>query len=357
MRLRSHHYARIRVSAAAVALVLAACTTSSPHAAPTTAPPVTSGAPSPSATPSPTPSALTFTEAKGSVTLVFGGDVDFDRTTRSAIASGGVDAPWRYLAPTLRAADVAMLNLECSVSHRGSPEVKSYRFRGDPSAVAGAKDAGVDVFTSANNHAIDYGFDAFADTLDAVRRNGIRSVGAGRDLAEAQRPAVFEVNGRRIAFLGISAIIPAPKWKAAPGHPGVAYDDDAQIERQVRAAKKVADIVIPYFHWGIEYTYSPSAAQRRAARAAIRAGATMVIGTHPHVLQPIEVVDGHLVAWSLSNLVFQSRPASVHTELLKVTINRDGSVDWATEPYLISAGVPRPEPSRPVQKGHVPAAV
>jgi poly-gamma-glutamate synthesis protein (capsule biosynthesis protein) len=307
--------------------------------------------PAPTAAPSP----LAFRSATGSVTLVFGGDVDLDRTTRAAIANGGVDAPWRYLAPTIRAADVAMLNLECSVSRRGAPEVKSYRFRGDPAAMAGAKNAGVDVLSSANNHAIDYGFGAFADTLDTVRRNGIASVGAGRNLAEAQRPAVFTVNGRRVAFLGISAIIPAPKWKAGAASPGVAYDDGAQIARQVRDAKRVADIVIPYFHWGVEYTYAPSAAQRRAARAAIRAGATMVVGTHPHVLQPIEVVDGHLVAWSLSNLVFQSNPASVHTELLKVTINRDGSVDWATEPYLITGGVPRPEPSRTPKTGHVPA--
>lgn len=340
--------------AALLAVALTACGTTSPAARPTTAPPATTRPASPTPTPSPTPK-VTFRQPTGSVTLVFGGDVDFDRTTRTAIENGGVDAPWRYLAPTLRAADVAMLNLECAVSRRGAPEQKSYRFRGDPDAMRGAKNAGVDVFSSANNHAIDYGFEAFADTLDAVRAYGIRSVGAGRDLAEAQRPALFEVNGRRIAVVGISAIIPAPKWKAAPGHAGVAYDDDAQIAEQVRAAKRVADIVIPYFHWGIEYTYTPSAAQRRAARTAIRAGATMVVGTHPHVLQPIEVVDGHLVAWSLSNLVFQSRPASVHTELLKVTINRDGSLDWETEPYYISAGVPRPEPGRQRKAGHVHA--
>jgi hypothetical protein len=348
-----------RLPLLALALALAACGAPAKTAAPSPLASPSASLPGSVPDPGPAPSAsgkpLTFTEPTGSVTLVFGGDVDFDRTTRSAIAAGGVDAPWRYLAPTLRAADVAMLNLECSVSRRGAPEQKSYRFRGDPSAVAGARNAGVDVFSSANNHAIDYGFDAFADTLDVVRSQGIKSVGAGRDLAEARKPAIFVVNGRRIAFLGISAIIPAPKWKAAPGHAGVAYDDDAQITAQVRAAKAQADIVIPYFHWGIEYTYSPSAAQRRAARAAIRAGATMVIGTHPHVLQPVEVVDGHLVAWSLSNLVFQSRPASVHTELLKVTINRDGSVDWATEPYYISAGVPRPEPARRPQTGHVPA--
>ena len=81
----------------------------------------------------------------------------------------------------------------------------------------------------------------------------------------------------------------------------------------------------------------------------------MVIGGHTHVLQPVEVMDGRLVAWSMSNLVFQSRPESVHTQLLKVTINADGSVDWVTEPYYISAGVPHPEPGRKPLKGRVPA--
>jgi poly-gamma-glutamate synthesis protein (capsule biosynthesis protein) len=196
--------------------------------------------------------------------------------------------------------------------------------------------------------------DAFYDTMAAVHAAGIKTAGAGRDLTEAEAPAVFAVNGVKVAFLGISAIIPQPKWKAGPGHPGVAYDDDAVITEAVRNAKRQADIVIPFFHWGIEYTYQPNAQQVRAARTAIRAGATMVIGGHTHVLQPVATLDGHLVAWSMSNLVFQSRPASVHTQLLKVTINPDHSVDWVTEPYLIVGGTPRPEPSRPALKGHVP---
>jgi hypothetical protein len=338
-------------AAAAVAVALTACGSSpAPQASPSpsTVAPTTL---SPSPTPTPSPKA----NAKGAVTIVFGGDVDLDRRVREVIAAQGVDAPWRYLAPALRKADLAFLNLECSVSTRGTPEVKTYTFRGDPSALAGAKRAGVDVFSLANNHTLDYGYDAFADTLRHVRAAGIKTTGAGRDLDEAIRPAVFTVNGQRVAFLGISAIIPHPKWKAAPGHPGIAYDDDAVITRTVREARKVADVVIPFFHWGIEYTYQPSAAQRRAARTAIRAGATMVIGGHTHVLQPIEVVDGHLVAWSMSNLVFQSRPASVHTQLLKVTVDADGSVDWVTEPYYISGGVPRPEPARKPLRGTVPA--
>jgi poly-gamma-glutamate synthesis protein (capsule biosynthesis protein) len=336
------------------ALALTACTSGN-AGAPAARPSATALRTLPATTPAPARSPLAFPHPPGSITLVFGGDVDLDRTTRDAIAAGGVDAPWRYIAPTIRAADLAFLNLECTVSRRGKPEIKTYTFRGDPSALAGAKNAGVDVFSLANNHTMDYGFDAFADTIANVRATGIKTTGGGRDLAEAQAPAVFTVNGRRIAFLGISAFIPAPKWKATPTHPGFAYDDDVQITKQVRAAKRVADIVIPFFHWGVEYTYAPNAEQRRAARTAIRAGATMVIGAHPHVYQPVEVYQGRLVAWSLGNLVFQSTPKAVHTQLLKVTINRDGSVDWATEPYLVTAGVPHPEPSRKPHTGHVPA--
>lgn len=344
------------LAALAAALPLVACSADPvPKATPSPSPSVTSVSPTPTVaptTPSPTPSP---TRSARPITIVFGGDVDLDRTTREAIAKGGVDAPWVGIAPTLRAADLAFLNLECAVSDRGTPENKTYTFRGDPSAVRGARNAGVDVFSLANNHVLDYGVDAFYDTIRHVQAAGIKTTGAGRNLAEAQAPAVFEVGGRRVAFLGISAIIPAGKWKATATRPGFAYDDDEQIAAQVRAAKRVADIVIPYFHWGIEYTYSPSAAQKRAARAAIRAGATMVIGGHTHVLQPVETYEGRLVAWSMSNLVFQSRPESVHTQLLKVTINPDDSVVWETEPYLITRGVPRPEKGRPVKTGRVPA--
>ena len=347
----------MRLLAVALALSAVACSAdpvpvAAPSPSPTAVAPMPSPSPSPSPTPSPTP---TPTPARGDVTIVFGGDVDFDRRVKEVIAAQGVDAPWRHMAPTLRAADIAFLNLECAISTRGTPEQKSFTFRGDPSALRGAVDAGVDVFSLANNHTLDYGFDAFADTLAHVRKAGIKTTGAGRDLAEAIKPAVFEVNGRRVALLGISAIVPAPKWKAAPGHPGIAYDDDALITRMVREAKRQADIVIPYFHWGIEYTYSPSAAQRRAARAAIRAGATMVIGGHTHVLQPVEVVEGRLVAWSMSNLVFQSRPESVRTQLLKVRIRPSGEVRWETEPYVIRSGVPHRDPSRTPLTGRVPA--
>jgi poly-gamma-glutamate synthesis protein (capsule biosynthesis protein) len=344
---------RGRWAAATVALALVACGGGAPAPRATPAPTATA-APT---TPPPATAAPTPTQAGRvrPITIVFGGDVDFDRAVRRAIEEGGVDAPWAGIAPTLRAADLAFLNLECSISTRGTPEQKTYTFRGDPSALAGAVHAGVDVFSLANNHTLDYGLDGFHDTLRHVREAGIKTTGAGRNLAEAREPAVFTVGGRRVAFLGISAIIPAPKWKATETRPGIAYADDAQITAQVRAARRVADIVIPFFHWGIEYQHLPSAEQKRAARAAIRAGATMVIGGHTHVLQPVETYEGRLVAWSMSNLVFQSRPASVHTQLLKVTINPDDSVSWETEPYLISGGVPRPERGREVRRGTVPA--
>lgn len=348
--------ARPALLVAALALATSCGGTTAPRATPSPTPvrtvtqsPTPTTTPSAAASPSPSVSRL-----RSPVTLVIGGDVDFDRTTRTAVARGGVDAPWLGIAPRLRAADIALLNLECALSERGVREQKSYTFRGDPDHVVGARRAGVDVFSLANNHTLDFGVGAFADTIAAVRRVGIEPVGGGMTLADAQRAAVLTVRGVRVAVVGISAIIPAPKWRATATRPGFAYDDDAQITAQVRAARARADVVVAYFHWGVEYRTTPSSAQRRAARAAIRAGATLVAGTHPHVLQPIEVVDGRLVAWSLSNLVFQSTPRSVRTALLTVTLQPSGAVDWRTDPYLITEGIPRPDASRQTVRGTVP---
>ena len=345
---------RRRGGTALLAVALFGCAAPAPPAAAPT-PSATSAAPTTHPTPR-RPPAVSRQAVGRAVTIVIGGDVDLDRTTRAAIARDGVDAPWVGIAPLLRSADIAVVNLECAVSRQGRPEPKSYTFRGDPAAVAGAKHAGVDVVSLANNHTLDFGRAALLDTIAAVRAQGIRPVGGGRNLAEAQEAAVLTVHGRRIAFVGMTGIVPAPHWRATATSPGLADDNSARITAQVRRAKSRADIVVAFFHWGVEYTYQASSRQRRAARAAISAGASIVVGAHPHVLQPVEEVDGALVAWSLGNLVFKSRLPSRRTAMLSVTIAPDGTVGWQLHPYVIGDdGIPRPDRSRAVRTGRVAA--
>jgi hypothetical protein len=146
--------------------------------------------------PLPTSSGLTQTLPDGPVTFLADlpadaveiaavGDVNLGERVGAAIGAHGADHPWRNVTHVLAQADVAVANLEGTLSRRGTPEPKEFTFRGDPSSAAGMARAGMDVVSVANNHAMDFGRDAFADTLEAVRAHGIEPVGGGANADEA----------------------------------------------------------------------------------------------------------------------------------------------------------------------------
>jgi hypothetical protein len=262
-----------------------------------------------------------------SLSIAAVGDVNLGDRPGTAIATYGVRYPWLSVAPVLRAADIAIANLECSVSTRGYPiPGKQYTFRGKPSSLrAMARYAGVDVVTLANNHALDYGRLAFADTLSYAHEYGLKTVGGGRNLDFARRPAVFRLGGIRVAFLGYSDVRPLG-FDAGPTWSGTAPAFPSYISSDVRRAKsRGTDVVVVYFHWGTERTFSPNARQRSLAAVAFDAGATIVLGAHPHVLQPIEPRRRRLVAWSLGNFVFGANtPGTESTGILRLRMGQGG---------------------------------
>jgi poly-gamma-glutamate synthesis protein (capsule biosynthesis protein) len=240
-----------------------------------------------------------------------------------AVAGGGV---WRDVAPLLRRADLAVANLECAVSTRGLAVAgKEYVFRGRPAALRSLARAGIDVISLANNHSLDYGRDAFADTLELAGAAGLAVAGGGRDLDAARRPVVRTKGGLRIALLAYSDVRPLG-FDAGAGVAGAAPAFPELIDPDVRAARRRADVVVVYFHWGEELATQPNARQRRLAQVALDAGATVVLGAHPHVLQPRERVGpGRLVAWSLGNFVFAAESAATTaTGVLLVDLAADG---------------------------------
>jgi hypothetical protein len=260
------------------------------------------------------------------------GDVNLGDRVGTAIATYGARYPWLSVAPVLRQADIAVANLECAVSTRGSPVPgKEYTFRGKPSSLrAMARYAGIDVVSVANNHSLDYGRVAFADTLTYARRFGMKPIGGGRDLATARRPRMLAVGGLRVAFLGYSDVRPLG-FDASATSSGAAPAFPTYVAADVRAAKTSgADAVVVYFHWGVERSTVPSARQRSLADVAFDAGATIVLGAHPHVLQPREMPRRHrLVAWSLGNFVFGANsPATARTGILRVRLGRAGVLDY-----------------------------
>lgn len=259
------------------------------------------------------------------VRLASVGDINLGNGPGVLIASQGVRYPWTSVAGTLRRADVAFGNLECAVSTRGFPVPKQFTFRGRPAALrAMARYAGFDVLNLANNHTGDYGRTAMLDTIGLTRRFGMTPVGAGGSLQSAARPRVVERLGLRIAFVGFSDILPASFW-AGPTRAGTVQATTGNISRGVRAAARVADVVVATFHWGVERATVENGRQRAFAATAIAAGADAVIGAHPHVLQPIRRSGRRVIAYSLGNFVFGAgSPGTTATGILDLSLSARG---------------------------------
>jgi poly-gamma-glutamate synthesis protein (capsule biosynthesis protein) len=276
------------------------------------------------------------------VVLAAVGDVTFGEQVGPAVEQYGGAYPWTAIAPTLRAADLTTGNLETSVSTRGTPAVKEFTFRGPPSALPPMRSlAGFDVLTLANNHAVDYGRDALLDTIRGVRAAGILPIGAGANEGAARRPAILEAGGIRVAFLGYSDVNPYG-FNAGPGEPGTARADTGTIAADVRAARRRADVVVCFFHWGTELHPEPDARQRQFAAAALGAGAQVVLGAHPHVLGRVDRPRPHaLVAWTLGNFVFPSSGDRARTAILRVLLDREGVRGQRLLPVQIDGFRPR----------------
>ncbi len=244
------------------------------------------------------------------LTLAAVGDINLGDGPGAATARYGAAYPWKSVGSRLRAADLAFGNLECAVSLRGVQQRKAFTFRGRPSSLREvARRGGLDVLNLANNHSGDYGHTALLDTLRNVRRYGMVPVGAGATEAQAYRPVVVERLGLKVAFVGFDAIQPFG-FRAVGRRPGNAWAFPSRVRASVRAAARQADVVIATFHWGIERDFTESAQQRSLAATAVNAGATAVIGAHPHVLQPIRRPRlGRLIAYSLGNFVFSAHSA------------------------------------------------
>ena len=283
------------------------------------------------------------------VTLVAVGDVLLDAglirpTTRHGEQAAADDpaSPFRYVADLLRQADLAFCNLEGPLSRRGARVEKMFTFRGRPESGALLAAAGIDVASVANNHTGDFGPRAFLDTLDALRAAGIQPVGGGRTLLDARLPVLFEVRGTTVAFLAYSHTYPIQFWATRSG-PGVAPADPAQITRDIQSAKAQARVVVVSFHWGTELAEAPHDRQVALAHLAVDAGADLVLGHHPHVVQGLERYKQGVICYSLGNFIFPSKnPRAQETVMLRATIADGRLQDVELIPMRIYGYQPRP---------------
>ncbi len=255
------------------------------------------------------------------------GDVTPGEGVSAAASSTAAAAsyPWAGVTKLLRSADIATANLEGAIARTGAPVPdKQYHFRGSTRFLRGAATAGgLDVVTVANNHSLDFGKAGLLATLNAVRAVHLRSIGGGANLARARQPVVLTVGGLRVALLGYTDIRPAG-FDAGPSSPGAAPAEPTYVSTDVARAHKHADVVVVWFHWGVQNARKPDARQALLARTALQAGASLVLGAHPHVLQSLKRSPHSLVAWSLGNFVFPSVGAATQTGVLLVGLDARG---------------------------------
>ena len=212
------------------------------------------------------------------------------------------DSVYGDMLPVLQAADLRIVNCECALTAARTPVWKSGAvFKGLPTHIDGLTRVPFEVACLANNHVFDYGVRGFRDTLDILRRNGIRTVGAGLSLKEAISPLTVLVKGTRVTVMNFSE---GEDLTASRGGPGVCGWEIDRLAALVRKFKKRGDFVIAVGHAGLEYVPFPPPYVVKAYRALAEAGADCIIGHHPHVPQGLEVRGGRLVAYSLGNFVF-----------------------------------------------------
>lgn len=282
--------------------------------------------------------------------LAFVGDMLFTENTLSRYHQQGISSMFsEELLSAMTDADLFMVNEEFPFSTRGeAAEDKQFTFRVDPSYVRIFQEIGVDVATVANNHALDFGVNAFTDSLDTLDQAGIARVGGGRTLSEAKAPVIRTVGDSTVGILGASRVIPVSSWAAGNARPGMftAYDQ-APLLNEISDLSSQCDYTVVYLHWGIEKDEYPQEYQRKLAYACIDAGADLVVGSHPHVLQGFETYKGKLIAYSLGNFLFSN--STNPTVLLQVHIKEDGT--------LAASLIPCTRVNGQMQKNTAPAAL
>ena len=220
---------------------------------------------------------------------------DLPRTRRTGNAGA--------VREVISGADIAMANFENPAPDRFTWHKSKTVFTADPTLIDGLVKAGIDYVGIANNHIGDAGNNGILQTIANLKKRGLKYSGAGKDLAAAQRPAILDANGTKVAILAYDAI--APGYHAARGEPGSSKLTIKAVQAGVKAARKAgAKVVIVFPHWGTEYRYSPFQNQQRLARQIIDAGADMIIGNHAHYAAAVEVYKGKPIWYALGNFVF-----------------------------------------------------
>jgi poly-gamma-glutamate synthesis protein (capsule biosynthesis protein) len=282
----------------------------------------------------------------GTVRIAFVGDVMLDGGPGHVVTSGG--DPFAGVASVLRDADLTIANLECAIVKKGRSLDKEFTFRGPESALPLLKKY-FSAVSLANNHSGDWGKEGFATELELLRETKLPYFGGGSNARAARQPLVLAVGGKRVAFLGYNDF-PPRAFAAGPATPGTAWLVEKDAVSDIKAARKQADLVILFLHWGDDLVPAETPEQQTLAHHLIDAGADAVLGGHAHLTQGIEWYKDCPIVYSLGNFVFDYYPKDPPVWkgwIVKLTFGADTSPKL--EKYgveLDPAGVPHSVPGQ-----------
>ncbi len=246
-----------------------------------------------------------------SVDLLLVGDCMLGRLVNEVLESAPPEYPWGNTLPILHSANWRLCNLECVISDRGTPwsaYPKAFHFRSAAKNIAVLTTAQINAVSLANNHVLDYGYDALIEMLEILDRAGIVHSGAGLNSVEASRLATSEVSGRKIGLLAFTDN--EPEWEATADRPGVFYvptdlSDPRAVKllNKIRESRQAVDSLIVSAHWGSNWGYSPPREHVVFAHAMIEAGADIIFGHSCHVFRGIELFKGRPILYGAGDFV------------------------------------------------------
>ncbi len=251
------------------------------------------------------PAAFSGNADDGSLRIVAGGDVMLGSWAQETIVRNGHDYPFRKLNMVLSDSDIMFANLEAPFGTGGRAFEKSYTFQVLPDLIQVLKAGRINVVSLANNHIMDFGASVLQQTMDLLKQNNIQYAGAGMNISQARKPAKLTKKGKKIIIASYSLTFPEEFW-ATDSTAGTCFPWHTFYYDDLRRFKKESDLLIISFHWGSELMETPKDYQIELAHKTINAGADLVIGHHPHVIQGIEIYKNKMIAYSLGNYIFGS---------------------------------------------------
>lgn len=276
-------------------------------------------------------------EEAGSLEILITGDVLLDRGVLPVLEEQGVENVLREVTPLFRKADAVIINLECPLTDTVSTVNKGNIFRADTRWAQGMANSGITHATMANNHTMDQGHRGIASTRRSLIEAGIIPIGYGLNKEEQISPIEISKGNISTAIFSV-CMMTVENWICRDGRPGVCIPSTERITNAVEQYHKLHPstqiIVIP--HWGVEYKKNPSMNQIDLAHKLIKAGASAVVGHHPHITQPTVQIDNAPVFYSLGSFVFdQPRPECCEGSIARLVIHSDGRLDYDSIPIFI----------------------